>query len=44
MKYPPKKVFILENGEYFEISFEERIFLYDSLFSYLSTRLSDEFL
>lgn len=23
MKYPPKKVFILENGEYFEISFEE---------------------
>lgn len=23
MKYPPKKVFILENGEYLEISFEE---------------------
>ena len=23
MKYPPKKVFVLENGEYVEISFEE---------------------
>ena len=23
MKYPPKKVFILENGEYLEISFKE---------------------